>query len=481
MNKKLLTCIMALMLASSSVPAYANSTTSSIGIGVNNMGVVTKSGQLVMWGLNEEGEFGIGTVEIHGPMGFTNSVKDVVSVACGYYNSTAILKKDGTMWVCGKNDCYQLGNRTNVSSANFIKLDSNVVKIGAGSGYFTYLKKDGTLWGLGNPGENRLVEIGDGMYVKQPKKLMSGVRDFSTWSRNTGVITKNDELYMFGTNINGQLGIGNNKEGAKLPVKVMDNVRSVSCGSDYVLAVKKDNTLYSWGKNDYGQLMNRKTSYEDDYVPVYAPTKVADNVLKACAGSEESLYITTNNELYFAGHNLDGQLGTDTNGDSVVVPIKLAENVRDAAIGENTVYVALDGKMYTAGFAVNGTEHRNEILEQSYKIRENFDYSNLLKYEKSPKEQPDVGNINNKKTVKVKKIKIIGKKKMKVKGKQKLKVKVLPLKATNKKVTWKSSNKKIATVNKKGLVVAKKKGTVVITAKAKDKSNKKGKIKIKIK
>lgn len=174
-------------------------------------------------------------------------------------------------------------------------------------------------------------------------------------------------------------------------------------------------------------------------------------------------------------------MGKDTNGDSVVVPTKLAENVRDAAIGENTVYVTLDGKMYTAGFAVNGTEHRNEILEQNYKIRENFDYSNLLKYEEPPREQPDAGNINNKKTVKVKKIKIIGKKKMKVKGKQKLKVKVLPLKATNKKVTWKSSNKKIATVNKKGLVVAKKKGTVVITAKAKDKSNKKGKIKIKIK
>ena len=81
------------------------------------------------------------------------------------------------------------------------------------------------------------------------------LRGFSTWSRNTGVITKNDELHMFGTNINGQLGIGNNKEGAKLPVKVMDNVRSVSCGSDYVLAVKKDNTLYSWGKNDYSNLL----------------------------------------------------------------------------------------------------------------------------------------------------------------------------------------------------------------------------------
>ena len=60
---------------------------------------------------------------------------------------------------------------------------------------------------------------------------------------------------MFGTNINGQLGIGNNKEGAKIPAKEMDNDIIVSFCFDYVLAVKKDNTLYSWGKNDYSNLL----------------------------------------------------------------------------------------------------------------------------------------------------------------------------------------------------------------------------------
>lgn len=69
---------------------------------------------------------------------------------------------------------------------------------------------------------------------------------------------------------------------------------------------------------------------------------------------------------------------------------------------------------------------------------------------------------------------------MKVKKKQTLKAAVLPATANNRKVTWKSSNKKIATVNSKGVVTAKKKGTVKITATAKDGSKKKTTFKIKV-
>lgn len=83
--------------------------------------------------------------------------------------------------------------------------------------------------------------------------------------------------------------------------------------------------------------------------------------------------------------------------------------------------------------------------------------------------------------VKVTKQKITGNKSMKVKGKQTLKVTVSPVTAKNQKVTWKSSNKKVATVNSKGVVTAKKKGTVTITATAKDGSKKTAKIKITVK
>lgn len=73
--------------------------------------------------------------------------------------------------------------------------------------------------------------------------------------------------------------------------------------------------------------------------------------------------------------------------------------------------------------------------------------------------------------------------KLKVGAKIKLKAKITPKRATNKKVSWRSSNKKYASVNKKGVVTALKKGcgkTVKIYAAARDGSKKKAFCKIKI-
>ena len=75
--------------------------------------------------------------------------------------------------------------------------------------------------------------------------------------------------------------------------------------------------------------------------------------------------------------------------------------------------------------------------------------------------------------------------KTKVKAGKKVTVKatVTPTKQVNKKLTWKTSNKKYATVNSKGVVTTKKAGkgkTVTITAYATDGSGKKATCKIKI-
>lgn len=88
------------------------------------------------------------------------------------------------------------------------------------------------------------------------------------------------------------------------------------------------------------------------------------------------------------------------------------------------------------------------------------------------------------KKVLIKKIKLSGKKSVKAGEEVQLKAKFTPSVGVNKSVKWTSSNKKWATVTKKGLVKTKKAGkghTVIITAKAKDGSKKKATYKLKIK
>ena len=95
-------------------------------------------------------------------------------------------------------------------------------------------------------------------------------------------------------------------------------------------------------------------------------------------------------------------------------------------------------------------------------------------YEEEEEEEP--------KEIKIKKISF-SKKKLSGKTGEKIKLKpvIKPSNATNRKLSYSSSNKKLATVNSKGVVTLKKKGTVTITCKAKDGSKKKAKIKITIK
>ena len=86
------------------------------------------------------------------------------------------------------------------------------------------------------------------------------------------------------------------------------------------------------------------------------------------------------------------------------------------------------------------------------------------------------------KTVKVKSLKMNRNKMELDKGdKLLLKATIAPSNASNRKVIWKSSNKKIASVNSVGQVTAKRAGAVIITAMAKDGSKKKAACRITIK
>lgn len=90
-------------------------------------------------------------------------------------------------------------------------------------------------------------------------------------------------------------------------------------------------------------------------------------------------------------------------------------------------------------------------------------------------------NVTVKKTVKVKKITLKKNISLNVGESYTLKANISPSSAANKKVSWKSSNKSIATVNAAGAVRAKKSGSATIIVTAKDGSGKKAYCKVTVK
>ena len=97
-------------------------------------------------GWNNCGQLGLGdTTGRNVFTQITTNTNDIKSAYCGE-NYTIILKNDGTLWGCGKNDYGQLGLGDTSNRSTFTKITTNDVKSIYGGSYHTVmLKNDGTL------------------------------------------------------------------------------------------------------------------------------------------------------------------------------------------------------------------------------------------------------------------------------------------------------------------------------------------------
>jgi len=188
--------------------------------------MLTKDGDLLGFGENEQGQLGVGfkggdsdSVYLSAPRKVTDSISSVITMRdnAEFYMRTMAIKEDNSLWLWG----YDI--------------------------FFSF------------PSNRHLLAV--------PVKVMDNAASGAMSSNHALIVKQDGSLWTWGFNKYGQLGTGNYKDVAE-PVKVMDDIISVYAGFDYSIALQNDGTLWAWGNNEFGQLGTGDTVGRTDPVEI---------------------------------------------------------------------------------------------------------------------------------------------------------------------------------------------------------------------
>ncbi len=176
---------------------------------------------------------------------------------------------------------------------------------------------------------------------------------------HTVLLNEDGQVYCWGDNSYGQLGIGT-IENEESPVLVPDlvDIVMVQAGAYHTLALSKDGNVYAWGRNTFGQLGNGSANFSSkpERIDSIPPMK------EISAGGFHSLALSIDGQVYAWGSNNEFQVGdvlseniTDkagnTLGKRVLAPqlVVEADAVAISAGGNHSLYLNSKGEVYSWG------------------------------------------------------------------------------------------------------------------------------------
>jgi len=230
-------------------------------------------------------------------------------------------------------------------------------QIETGNGFTVILKADGTVWMTGN---EEIVCAGTDIKPVQVKisetEYLTNVIKISAGANHVLALTNNGEVYTWGKNENGQLGIGNNEntiyatkvlgEGGSSTLKRIVDISAGEYGSS---AINEFGWVYVWGNGTYGEMANIRT------ISSNTPVKTTVNHgISVSRGEGHVISQGQNGKLYTWGKNDKGQLGTGNRINSATV-VKIADEITDITAGGNqTIVKDIDGNIYGTGLNTLG-------------------------------------------------------------------------------------------------------------------------------
>lgn len=284
---------------SQSSPIQIGASSWSIVSGGNNFFVALRSDNLLFaWGLNSSGQLGDNSsINKSSPVQIGTSSWIAISATGGGTTANAVLaiSTDNKLWGWGTNN---IGLKINTTSW---------IQVTTGQEHSVALRSDNTVWcwGIGLYGS-----LGNNSTITRSSPVQAGSANnwtmvTTTQNQSSGAINSLGELYMWGNNQTGDLGINattNRSNPTVVPYNLLSWTFVAGTG-----AITNDGKLWKWGVNSTGAIGNNTTINRSSPVHVGVGTSftfVTGHL--AFTGA-----IDTTGRLWTWGQNTSGSLGVN--------------------------------------------------------------------------------------------------------------------------------------------------------------------------
>jgi alpha-tubulin suppressor-like RCC1 family protein len=354
------------------------------------------AGTVYGFGSNYYGELGSATNNGSGtanPVPATTTLPGAaggaVSAASGAYHSL-VVTSSGQLFAFGWNGLGQLGNPSNNNNGmqnnaanatpTLVTLPGatgGVIQAAAGNAHSLAVTSTGQLYAFGYNFSGQLgIATNSGTTSPNPTPTLvslpgatGGVVQVATGLIHSLALTSTGQVYAFGDNNYGELGVpGNSGNATANPTPQLVTlpgatgpVVQIAAGSLHSLALTSTGQLFAFGINSQGELGSATNNGAATANPTPALAQFpagAGPIVRIAAGGAHTLALTSTGQLYAFGSNYYGQLGSAVNNGAntanptpalVDLPGAVGAIVQIAAGNDHSLAVTSSGQLYAFG------------------------------------------------------------------------------------------------------------------------------------